>query len=75
MNPLRPTKLVASLLAMAFAVGSLGCTTPCKKLANRLCEMSGDDGAQCERWKERTSRVPTKTCESGLRQLDRDRIR
>ncbi len=63
------------LLALALALATSGCKTPCDKLADRLCQMSADDGEQCMKWQARAKRVPTESCEASLRELDRDRVR
>jgi hypothetical protein len=52
-----------------------GCDRPCDQLADRLCQRAGADDAACAKWQDRVSRVSTKTCEVGLRALDRDRLR
>ncbi len=66
----------AAILASVFCLlFTGGCSNPCEELANRLCATPGCEPAQCERWHERTGRVPTETCEAGLRSLDRERIR
>lgn len=75
--------MTASQLRRTLARGVLlvGCTAllpacdrPCKRLAERLCERSGDEEL-CEQWKIRTSRVPESTCEAGLRTLDKEAFR
>ncbi|MEY3012110.1 MAG: hypothetical protein RIT45_845 [Pseudomonadota bacterium] len=66
--------LTLSVLGMLIAATGAGCDRPCKRLADRLCERSGDD-ALCEQWKVRTSRVPDSTCEAGLRTLDKEAFR
>ena len=67
-------------IALALFLGCMclpvaACNNPCKDLANRLCASPGCDTAQCEQWHKRTARVPTETCEAGLRSLDRERVR
>ena len=66
--------VVVLLLAAASGLGLSACSDPCEELANRLCASPGCEAAQCERWHERTARVPTETCEAGLRSLDRERV-
>ena len=61
--------LVVSLLALA------ACDRPCRELADTLCSQPGTDERTCDAWRERTSRVPTQTCESALRTWKRDRTR
>ena len=68
------TQLARWLTPLAIAL-SAACQTPCDELADRLCLLAPDDAEQCVKWQERSKRVPTKTCEAGLRQLDRDRVR
>ena len=65
----------AWLAAACLALSATGCKGPCDELAERMCELNPNDGEQCEKWQVRTKRVPTETCEAGLRQLDRDRVR
>lgn len=72
-NQLRRT--VARMLLLIGCIAWLpACDRPCKRLAERLCERSGDDEI-CEQWKLRTSRVPESTCEAGLRTLDKEAFR
>jgi len=73
--PIAGRCLAAAILMLAICAASAGCSNPCEDLANRLCASPGCEAAQCERWHERTGRVPTETCEAGLRSLDRERIR
>lgn len=65
--------LAVALLALSCLAS--GCDRPCQRLADRLCERAGSDDAACEQWKLRTSRVPTSTCEAGLRLLDKEAFR
>ena len=74
-TPRRLRMLAVLLAGLALSLASVGCSNPCEDLANRLCATPGCEPAQCERWHERTGRVPTETCEAGLRSLDRERIR
>lgn len=69
------SRVAAGLIWAALCVGLAACSNPCKDLANRICASPGCDAAQCERWHDRTARVPTETCEAGLRSLDRERVR
>ena len=71
---LRPM-ILALMVAGLCSLGLTACNNPCEDLANRLCNAPGCDPTQCERWHERTARVPTETCEAGLRSLDRERVR
>jgi hypothetical protein len=65
-----PLLIVApALLAIA------ACDRPCRELADTLCSQPGTDERSCEAWRERTSRVPTQTCESALRTWKRDRTK
>lgn len=67
--------LSALALAILILLSCQGCQTPCDQLADRLCQLAKDDTEQCERWQDRAKRVKTETCEAGLRELDRDRVR
>lgn len=69
---LRPLR--APLAALALVAATTGCERPCAVLADRLCEQAGDDDQACEQWRERISRVPSQTCENGLKALDRERV-
>lgn len=71
MRPFRPLRALLAVLALAAAAG---CERPCAVLADRLCEQAGDDDQACEAWRERISRVPSQTCENGLKALDRERV-
>lgn len=61
--------------AAIFCLFSYGCERPCKQLADELCRQTGSDDRACEEWKERTSRVPSHTCEVGLRAINQGRTR
>lgn len=75
-NPLGRWRRRAVRLSLALALlAPAACANPCKDLANRLCNTPGCTEAQCGRWHERTARVPSETCEAGLRLLDRERLR
>ncbi len=68
-------RLLRCLATLALLACVWGCSNPCEELANRLCATPGCEPMQCDRWHERTARVPTETCEAGLRSLDRERVR
>lgn len=58
---------VAALLAVATTASS-GCSDPCKKLVQRLCDEMKDE-AKCEEWTERVKTVDKSTCEASLQAL------
>lgn len=62
-------------LVAFFCLFSVGCERPCKQLADELCRQTGSDDRACEEWKDRTSRVPSHTCEVGLRAINQGRTR
>lgn len=55
------------LLAAALGGGS-GCSDPCKKLVQRLCEEMKDE-SKCEEWTEKVKTVDKATCEASLQAL------
>lgn len=63
------------ILLVILILTGLGCNRPCRELADTLCSQPGTDEQTCNAWRERTSRVPTQTCESALRTWKRDRTR
>ena len=62
-------------LVLCFAAAAAGCSNPCTELADALCNRAGTDDMGCERWRERTARVPSETCVAGLKRLSRERAR
>lgn len=64
---LTPRRSIAlALLLVASLMG--GCSDPCKKLVQRLCDEIKDD-AKCEEWTERVKSVDKATCEASLQAL------
>jgi hypothetical protein len=68
-------RLIHTVAAITLMVGTASCKSPCDELAARLCVQADNDSELCARWQDRAKRVPTETCEAGLRTLDRDRVR
>ena len=62
-------------LTLGFTAAAVGCSNPCKELADVLCNRPGTDDMGCERWRDRTARVPAETCVAGLKRLSRERTR
>lgn len=58
---------VVALVVLAPALSS-GCSDPCKKLVQRLCDEMKDD-AKCEEWTERVKTVDKATCDASLQAL------
>ena len=61
----RPATIALLLLLSALAAG---CSDPCQKLVQRLCDEMKDD-AKCEEWTERVKSVDKATCEASLQAL------
>ena len=68
-------RLLVAALITAASLAVAGCKGPCGDLADRLCVAADGDESRCEAWKQRVGRVPSETCQAGIRLLDRERVR